>query len=165
MSHHRRPLKRTESSALLLLAALLAAGLPLAGCQTVPVTPAVKAAPPSSADVQCASNMQDLAGCLLQYFVIYGQLPPKLNALQPVVPLDQKLPLTCPASGQPYVYAPHGLKSPADKRWLILYDAEPSHAGQREAIVATLPEGHTPIGLWVVQLSDDAFMKYIPVPQ
>lgn len=140
---------------------LLAAAL--AGCQTerVPGNPARAQQKPVTID-GCSDNMHDLSGCLLQYYVLHQEFPATLEELRPLVDPDQKLPLTCPVSGKAYLYTPRGLHAMGETRSLVVYDATPAHDGKRWAIAAAPRKGTEPLGLWVVQLTESQFIKYIP---
>lgn len=152
-----RQLKRASS--LLLIAMLVL----VAGCQTVaaPQAPVrVKQMP----DDPCATQLHDLCGYLLQYYLVEKRLPTNLDDLKPLVDADQPLTLACPVSGQAYTYSARGLIAPGDRRELIVFDASPSHDGKRQAILAAPPDPDTarPLSLWVVQIPEQAFKLYHP---
>jgi hypothetical protein len=109
----------------------------------------------------CAAQMHDLAGYLLQYYVVHGRIPETLETLAPFVDFDQELPVRCPGDRAPYLYFPEGRKSPTEARWLILADANPVHGGNRSAIVVTEPEDQRPLGFWVVVLTGEQFLEFV----
>ena len=161
-----RSLNMTSSSCGLAVLAGIAVlvGLP-AGCVTEPAATGPKAGPAvSKATDDCSDNMHDLAGYLLQHYVVHGEFPETLEALRPLVDLDRKLPLVCPVSGKPYLYYPTGLEAPGEKRRLVLFDPLPVHAGERWAIVATPAAGAAPVSLWVIRLDEATLKRYQPAP-
>ncbi len=131
----------------------------LAGCQAQPASapPAVPAA--TGAIEACAANLHDLCGYMLQFYVLNGRLPETLNELAPMADFDRELPRVCPVSGQEYVYVPEGLRSPTERRWLLLYEPV-AHDGVRNAILGAEPQGNQPMGLWVVQLNETSFRSF-----
>jgi hypothetical protein len=108
----------------------------------------------------CGLNMHDLSSYLLEYYAINRHLPQTLEELRPLVDVDKDLRLTCPVSHKPYLYYPDGLVAAGEQRKLLVVDAEPSHNGQRWAIVTLPAEGKTPLGLWVVQLKEAAAQQF-----
>lgn len=155
MCHYQqlsRPLARA------VLAAAIGCGF--AGCTSEPA--AAPAPSPALADAsieQCAANMHDLSGYLLQYYVMHRKLPKTLDELRPLADIDRPLPLTCPTTAKPYRYVADGLRSESDPRLLLLYETEP-HDGLRNAIVGAEPEGNRPLGMWVIQLDERAFASF-----
>lgn len=141
---------------------LLAIALLLpAGCQTEPSRPdAQKPSPQAIEGVhQCADNLQEICGLLAQYHILYHHLPQRLEEL---VPLNDGKPLslTCSVSGKPYVYVSAGLLSPNDRRILMVYDAEPAHAGMRNGIVASPPDATHAASFFVIQLTSVSFSAF-----
>lgn len=152
---------RWQLPAQAVLALLLALG---GGCQTETISPpsvqrgnSVLAKPVADA---CSNNMHDLAGYLLQYYVLHKDFPETLDALRPLADMDRSFPVACPVSGKPYLYFPRGLEAQGEKRRLVACDATQIHNGGRWAIVAMDPEGNTPIGLWVIFLEEKAIQAY-----
>lgn len=75
--------------------------------------------------------MQDLCGPLLEYYFQYRHGPANVSELQQFADPDQKLQLTCPKSGKPYVCVPDGLMNSSKPHLRIyIYDPEP-HNGYR----------------------------------
>jgi hypothetical protein len=133
---------------------------------STPQTPSAPA-PPGGPDVlaslePCAARLQDLAGVMLLYYAVHKQLPVALDELRAVAEFDQELNFTCPASGRPYVYNPAGLRYPGKDERLVLYDADPTHAGgTRWGIVAAPPKGKRPAAMWAVPLTEEVFQTYL----
>lgn len=131
-----------------------------------------------SLDDPCAARLHDISGQLLRYYAAYGLLPARLEDLRPFATPGQPLNLTCPVSGKPYIYSPEGLQAPPAPpnppdhpnplgdaasnrpRWLIVYDAEPSHKGQRWGILLEAPEAGQAPTPYVVSLPEAIFKTY-----
>jgi hypothetical protein len=132
----------------------------------VPVTPSTPPRP-AGPDVlagqePCAARLHDVAGVMLFYYALHKRLPAELEDLRTVADTDQALEFTCPASGRPYVYVPAGLRYPGKDERLVLYDADPAHAGSsRWGILAAPPKGERPAAMWAVQLSEAAMETYL----
>lgn len=110
----------------------------------------------------CAARLHDVAGVMLLYYALHKRLPARLEELRAVADIDQSLDFTCPASGRPYVYVPAGLRYPGEDERLVLYDAEPAHAGEtRWGILAAPPKGERPAAMWAVQLTEAALNAYL----
>jgi hypothetical protein len=92
--------------------------------QTVSPETAVRAAP-------CAARLQNIGGALLLYYATKKQMPQNLEELKPFADFDQPIELTCPVSNKPYLYAPNGLTAVGKEKRIVVYDAAPSHNGQR----------------------------------
>jgi len=71
---------------------------------------------------------------LLYYYAVNKQLPTQLADL---APLDtSQWQLTCPASGEPYVYVPDGLRSAGHSRGASSFTIRrPRHVGSAGAIL------------------------------
>jgi hypothetical protein len=114
-----------------------------------------------SASDPCPERLHNLAGAILSFLVRYDRLPPTLEDLTPIkgTPLE----LTCPASGQKYIYNPNGVKIPPN-RWAIVYDAAPSHYGARWMIVFSPgKEGQPPVPA-VISVSEEEFKAATELP-
>jgi hypothetical protein len=114
-----------------------------------------------SASDPCPERLHNLAGAILSFLVRYDRLPPTLEDLTPIkgTPLE----LTCPASGQKYIYNPNGVKLPPG-RWAIVYDAAPSHYGARWVIVFSPgKEGQPPVPA-VISISEEEFKAATELP-
>jgi hypothetical protein len=164
--HRRQRLQNLICISTRIAACAILSGL-LGGCvtetvpQAAPRKPGVSAA--ATADA-CLDNLHDLSGYLLQYCWLHREFPKDLADLQPLVDIDRKLPVLCPASGKPYLYFPSGLVAPNEKRRLLVVDSEPTHAGGRCAIVATQAEGSQPVALWVIRIDEAALRRYQAAP-
>ena len=109
----------------------------------------------------CPERLHNLAGAILNFMLQYDRLPPTLEDLTPIkgTPLE----LTCPASGQKYVYLPNGVKIPPN-RWAIVYDATPAHNGKRWMIVfSPVKEGQAPVPA-VISISEQEFKAATELP-
>ena len=93
----------------------------------------------------CPERLHDIAGALLNFLVQHGRLPPTLEDLQPMKG-ESALVLTCPLTNQKYIYNPNGINFPPN-RWVVVYDAAPSHNGYRWGIAFSEPsqQGQAPI--------------------
>ncbi len=139
--------------------AAIAAGL-VAGCRTEPAAAGRTPATATNAIDSCASNMHELSGCLLQYYVVNHTLPERLTDLQPMVDFDKKLPLACPLNGKAYLYFRDGLIAASEPKRLLVVEPEPIHNGGQWGIVTLPAQGNTPLGLWVVHLSPTAVQQF-----
>jgi len=133
------------------LALALAAAV-LAGCQTA--APVVRK--PSVVIDPCAERLHDVCGRLLLYHAAHKALPESLADLQG--PDDQPpTPMTCPASGEPYVYNREGLLIPGRPGRLVLYDPLPHASGMRWGVFAEIADGNQPLAARVILLPESAF--------
>lgn len=161
----RRPRQHRRAclvSSLLIVLALLGAGC-VTETKSSP-TRAERAGVKETPTDACANDLHDLCEYLLEYWLVEHKLPPDLASLSTVTAAGKPLPLKCPLSGLPYVYAPKGLIAPGDTRELLVYDAQPSHSGARHGIVATEPDpaSSRPLSLEVVNIPEKAFQLYKP---
>lgn len=163
-----------QAGAWLIVAAVIwawgCASPPGAKLETVSPPRAAGPVAPLSPDADaCARRMHDLCGALLIYHLRHGRLPDTLAALPPppgTAPADHAaaLHLTCPESGQPYVYLPQGMHLPERQQWIIVHDPLPSHPGYRWAIrldAASSARGRAESGalvLKVVAVPESAFL-------
>lgn len=133
-----------------------------AGCQSAggpPPQPApAEQAQVASAEL-CASNMHDVSGHLLQYYLVHQELPPTLEELTSITGAEAA---RCPATGTAYRYFPDGLRSPDEPRWLVLADPTPSHGGKHSAIVISEPQGRRPLSTTVVLLTPQQMSRFVP---
>jgi hypothetical protein len=126
--------RRCLGRVLLRLAVLAAVAATAPGCQQTdgnwrqPATPPT----PDIAD-PCAERLHDLCGQLLFYYNARRQLPATLEELERASP--GPVPLVCPTCGKPYAYNRDGLEVPESPWRVIVYDAEPCHAGKRWVIL------------------------------
>lgn len=149
-----------------LLAVLLAVG-----CETTTTTPTRRGLParsdggmpgPLSLDDPCAERLHNLIGPILQYVVLHRDLPPTLEAVKPLADIDQVIDLTCPASGQPYVYVRGGLKHEKQRNLIIVHDAAPSHNSRRWCITMAPRQPGQPLQLEVIDVPEVFFRTYVP---
>ncbi len=132
------------------------------GCVTETAKPSAPGGKPEQLTGidECGLKMHDLSSYMLEYYAVNHRLPATLEELRPLVDVDKELPLVCPVSHKPYLYRPDGMVAEGEQRKLIVIDAEPSHNGQRWAIVTLPREGKTPLGLWVVLLKESAVQQF-----
>ena len=137
----------------------------LAGCQmSEPSAPEVQR--PSIKTDPCAEQLHDVCGALLLYHSTHKRLPATLEQLQ-ALSAAEALHLTCPQSGQPYIYAPHGLQLPGRSGRLVLYDGQPCHSGMRWGIIVGNAENGGPLTTRVVLLPEESVFTQDtqPAPQ
>jgi len=124
------------------------------------------AAPPVEAKTlvgdTCDIRLHELAGPLLEYYVLNHRLPQRLEELAPFAEAGTDFQLTCPVSGQPYVYAPNGLTHQGSARVLLVYDRVPAHKGVRWGLLVSPAEGDQPLSTWVQPLDEKRFRQYVP---
>ena len=104
----------------------------------------------------CAMRLHDLCGPLLLYFARHESLPATADELMGMPGLDVPE-LACPASGQKYVYNPHGPTGPQAGTRIILYDATPAHGGRRWGIAVSEPQPGQALVARVVVLPQSVF--------
>jgi hypothetical protein len=144
----------------LMLTGLLAV---LAGCQSnkPQASPAPTPAGPAtiSNTDPCFARLHDLSGAFLNYLLWKNDLPESLDQLVPYAKqLGVEPDFTCPASGEPYIYQRDGILFPEQNARIILYDAKPSHAGQRLAIILGEPKPGQPPQTEVIALPESFFL-------
>ena len=105
----------------------------------------------------CAERLHDACGQLLLYYSTHQELPQGLDDLSELGPELGAPPLVCPTSGKPYVYDRQGLQVPGWPGRLVVYDAEPCHAGRRWGIVAEPPQPGKPLVVRVARPPENAF--------
>lgn len=113
---------------------------------------------PITATDPCATRLHDLSGPLLHYYALNRRLPERLEELEALAGPDPAAAFDCPVSGQPYVYVPGGFPW-GDKGFVILHDAEPSHAGFRWAVVVEDPQPGQPLVTRVVAVPEPLFLS------
>jgi hypothetical protein len=151
-----------------------AGGRPIASSRQTANHPAAKASAPAkkgavppvdaptlSGDT-CDIRLHELAGPLLEYYVLNHRLPQRLEELAPFAEAGTDFQLTCPVSGQPYVYAPAGLTHQGSARVLLVYDRVPAHKGVRWGLLVSPAEGDQPLSTWVQPLDEKRFRQYVP---
>jgi len=127
----------------------------LAGAAAVPGCPRAEPEPhrPVLDTDPCAERLHDVCGYLLSYYAANRKLPDALGDLAAVGMTSPAL-LSCPTSGKPYTYDPFGPALPGRRGRLVVYDAEPTHAGMRWGILAVMPPGGGLISANVVLVSE-----------
>ncbi len=143
----------------LLLCGGLAAAILAPGCRNPAPTPEVRR--PSVRQDACAARLHDLCGRLLLHYSLHQRLPQTLEALPPLDP-DDPTPTVCPASGEPYVYRPDGLRVPDHPGLLVLYDPLPSHAGMRWGVFVDKVTGGGRLTARVVLVPEEAIRAAKP---
>ena len=111
---------------------------------------------PSLQEDPCARRLHDLSGRLLLYYAQHGRLPASLDALPPLDAANPT-PAVCPASGRPYVYEPAGVRVPDQPGRLVLYDAQPSHAGMRWGVFVDEAPGGRRLTARVLLVPEETF--------
>ena len=76
--------------------------------------------------------------------------------------MDTELRLTCPATGQPYVYVPgYGLGAAGTNQRLVVYEQSAAHRGLRWVVViAPPPQPGQPPSTRVIPFSEQRFRSY-----
>ena len=114
-----------------------------------PVKPVVRASGPAQGEqpvqpvraeqalkIQCEENLHNIAGLLLEFYSVSGQMPPSLASLQQIADADEPLNLTSPQSGQPFGYSSLGLSRPDMAMKVYVWDAQAGPDGCRECLVS-----------------------------
>jgi hypothetical protein len=107
----------------------------------------------------CPKRLHDLCGPLLLYYAINQRLPDSIDELHRVPGFESVGPNTCPVSDKPYAYNPKGIRAPNVTSFAVIYDAEPTHAGYRWAIVVEEPQGNAALQAKVVAWAESRFPK------
>ena len=128
---------------------LLMAGLvmPGIGCSATPQAAnrqptAPGAAPDDRALINtdpCAMRLHEISGALLLYFNTHGDLPPTLAALSKSPGAQDLGDMTCPTSGQSYVYLPKGIPVDPPPSRVVLFDPTPAHPGTKRFAIVIQP--------------------------
>jgi hypothetical protein len=165
----------TTTTTLRLAMVAIVAGLTgLAGCAADAQTPAAKSSragkssSSSSAKASasrwnsntdpCAMRLHDVCAPLLLYFGRYETLPAQIEELAQV-PGVSVPELTCPVSGQNYIYNPGGPPGLEAGTRIILYDATAAHDGRRWGIVVREPAPGKALVVNVVAVPEAVFTK------
>ena len=128
----------------------------LCGCQKnaapSPVATTTRPAAISTSLDACAERLHEVAGLLLHYYAINGQLPEKLgDALALAAPPELTELRSCPVSGERYVYNLDGPRvEGAEPGIIVVYDAKPVHRGSRWGICISAPREGKPMSARVV---------------
>ena len=115
---------------------------------------------PISNTDECAEQLHEICGALLQYYRANLDLPPRLDALREVPGFDQ-LKLNCPVTNRPYVYNPIGIQGAQNKQRILVHDPAPVHSGMRWAIVIDEPKPDRALVTKVVALPESNFTLQI----
>ena len=113
----------------------------------------------------CAIRLGDITAALTMYYGLNKQLPDSLEELKPLANPNGELLLTCPVSGQPYVYSPAGLLAIGTSKRIIVWDATPAHDGSRWCILMPPTQPGAAVSLELVALRESAFKMYVPAIQ
>ncbi len=162
-----------------LLAVTLACGFAVAGCGAPSKGPAsgngvnsvlatTRPAPPTSTEkltisAPCPTRLHDICGPLLIYLESNYRLPERIEELQQMPGFEAIGDFACPTSKQPYVYNRTGVIGANVAQRAVLYDARPSHAGYRWAIVVREATPNAPFIVDVVAWPESRFPKTAPV--
>jgi hypothetical protein len=102
---------------------------------TAPPASAQPLADPLAQTGGCDAHLQDIAGLFLMYSLQNHRLPDSLDELKKLPGAADVGDFNCPVSGKPYLYNREGIPTRSGSGRIILYDAEPTHHGQRLALV------------------------------
>jgi hypothetical protein len=110
--------------------------------------------------------MQEIEGALLVYLSNNNnQLPDTLDQLKEVPGLGPGLNLTCPVTGQPFMYAAQGLFLPPESREdrkLIVWEPTASHNGSRACLLIPRLEHGRSVAMEVKLIPETEFKKAVP---
>ena len=126
----------------------------LAGCRMSETSDPLVRRPSVKMD-PCAERLHDVCGQLLLYHSAYKRLPRTMEELK-TMDSGQTPELTCPISGEPYIYNLEGLLISGHSGHLVLYDAKACNSGMRWGILVDIPTGNKPLTARVVLLPDDS---------
>ena len=121
----------------------------------------------SSVNDPCADRLHALCGPLLYHYALNRRLPEHLDQLAEMAGPDPAVGLDCPVSHRRYVYVPTGFPLGDQPGFVVLHDAEPSHAGFRWAVVVEEPKGRgpqQPLITRVVAVPEPVFLKHAQPP-
>jgi hypothetical protein len=107
---------------------------------------------------RCPARLHDIEGAMLMFYALNKSLPAKLEDLRSVS--DTTLDLTCPDTGQPYAYAPNGLRKPGGSKRMLVYDSAMNSDGTRWCILAADGRPGAPQDMQVVQIPEPLFLAY-----
>lgn len=138
---------------------LVAGAMALVGGCQMPHMAGPSRQPPRPAAVQaddpCPERLGEICTRLLLYYSMHRDLPPRLEDLADTGPRTP-LRLTCPASGQAYLYSREGIAVAHTDRRIVVQDATPGHAGTRWVIAADPASPGKPRVIQVLRLSAKA---------
>jgi hypothetical protein len=107
----------------------------------------------------CANRLHDICGPLLLYLTTHYRFPESLDELRQMPGFEGIGEFACPVSKQPYVYNPAGVVGPNVSQRAVIYDAAPTHAGYRKAIVIREATPNAPFIADVVVWPESRFPK------
>jgi hypothetical protein len=111
-----------------------------------------------SAVEPCSEGLHSLCEPLLMYYLLHkNQFPDSIDDIKAITGPDPKYSYVCPVSGKPYVYNAAGLTWPDQPGRVVLYDPEPSHNGNRNAILVQPGAPGEPLITRVVSLPESRF--------
>ena len=94
----------------------------------------------------CAERLHEIAGLLLHYYAINGDLPVKLEDALKLSPESAAQSRACPVSREPYGYDPNGpVVESGGKGRIVVYDAKAVHDGNRWGIAVSVPRAGAPM--------------------
>jgi hypothetical protein len=140
------------------------AALALTGCQPQSAPPRPAPAAADTASDLCSQEVDGLCERFLLYYAAHQDLPQDLAELTRVES-GRFVGLTCPVSGKPYVYNRQGVLVGDWPGRLILYDAEPTHAGMRFGILIELPAAGRTVVFRPVRLPEAALAAALKATQ
>jgi hypothetical protein len=118
--------------------------------------------PSQAAADSCEERLHNVSGLLLLYYALNHRLPETLEELAPLAEADTELRLTCPTTGQPFVYVPGGMFAPNTDQRLIIYEQSAAHRGLRwVVVVAPPPQPGQPPSTRVIPFSEERFRSYV----
>jgi hypothetical protein len=111
---------------------------------------------------ECTERLHDISGLLMSYYLLNHRMPQRLDELAALPDAPEGFQPRCPETGQPYGYAPAGLRAPGSDSLLLVYDAVP-HGGIRNGIVTAPAKGDQLPATFVKPFTEERFRKYQPV--
>jgi hypothetical protein len=105
-----------------------------------------------------AARLHEIAGAMLYFRAIKGEMPKSLDELKSVS--DEELNLVCPQSNMPYVYVPDGLHSPGKSKAVVVYEPTARPNGTRWCILMADAKPGGAQSLEVLEMTDAVFLGY-----
>ena len=143
----------------LLMGMILIGGCAAPADQSIPAQPADHPLDATSAIDPCAENLEDISGAMLMHLNLHGRFPAALEELRPP-PGTPALSITCPVTGQPYIFNPTGIHLAERAAYIIAYDAQPAHDGRRWAIIMDEPQPDKAFVMNVQQIPESLFLLH-----
>ena len=110
----------------------------------------------------CPTLLHDLCGPLLLYLTSNFRLPESLDELREMPGSQGIGEFVCPLSKRPYVYNRAGVIGVNVSQRAVVYDAAPSHAGFRWAIIVKEATPNAPFIAEVAAWPESRFPKNAP---